>query len=100
MTAAPGVAPVTPGAAPPCPHRDGHNDALSTLRCEAERVYGQAVIDHAQWVTAQGRPPLHGRDAYDLWAHLRDLSDDGCAAMLRAKKVIDIGWRPFRMVKE
>lgn len=100
MTAAPGVAPVTPGAAPSCPHRNGHDNPVSALRCEAERVYSQAVIDHARWLTDQGCPTINGRDAYDLWSHLRDLSDDGYSAMLRAKKVIGIGWRPFQMVKE
>ncbi|HPV80515.1 MAG TPA: hypothetical protein PLK64_12000 [Dermatophilaceae bacterium] len=34
----------------------------------------------------------------DLWAHLRNIRDDGTVAWVLVHKILDLGWRPMGTV--
>ena len=63
-------------------------DSWHLTRCAYLADLRARVEQHA---TAAGVPVLAARD---LWAHMREISDDGEQALRRATTVIDLGWRP------
>jgi hypothetical protein len=63
-------------------------DGWHKSRCAYQAGLRQQVVDHA------ARYDISSVRALDLWAHLRDIGDDGTQAMLRVVKVLDLGWRP------
>lgn len=63
-------------------------DGWHVTRCAYLAGLRQRVEDHA---TKYGVDLVAARD---LFAHLRQVSDDGEQAMRKAMLVLDLGWRP------
>ena len=69
-------------------------DDLRTARATYERALCAELRDHA----ARATQPPSGPQVLDLWAHLRNLRDDGTGAWVLVHKIIDLGWRPMGSV--
>ena len=63
-------------------------DSWHLNRCAYLADLRARVEQHA---TRAGIPAVAARD---LWAHMREISDDGEQALRRVTAVIDLGWRP------
>ena len=66
-------------------------DDLRTARAAYERQLCAELKDHAARVVQPPSAP----QVLDLWAHLRNLRDDGTGAWVLVHKIIDLGWRPM-----
>ena len=74
-----------------CGHCKGqHLSDLEAARC----AHAHAIV--ADLLAAAGRlddaPSVV--QVRDLWSHARDLRDDGAAAAIWVRKVLELGWRP------
>lgn len=67
---------------------------LRTARAAYERQLCVELKDHA----ARSAQPPTAPQVLDLWAHLRNLRDDGTGAWVLVHKIIDLGWRPMGSV--
>lgn len=63
-------------------------DAWHVSRCAYQADLRQRLTERATERGVEAQPAL------DLWAHLRNIGDDGTLALERALTVIDLGWRP------
>jgi hypothetical protein len=63
-------------------------DSWHLSRCAYLRDLRSRVEERA---AAAGVSPVAARD---LFAHMRDISDDGEQALRRVVTVLDLGWRP------
>ena len=66
-------------------------EELRTARAAYERQLAAELKEHA----AHSVQPPTGAQVLDLWAHLRNIRDDGAVAWVLAHKILDIGWRPM-----
>lgn len=72
-----------------CPTCGNHSvDSWHLTRCAYLADIRFRVVEHA---AKAGIPAVEARD---LWAHMREISDDGEQAFRRVMAVIDLGWRP------
>lgn len=69
-------------------------EELRTARAAYERQLAAELKEHA----ARSVQPPTGAQVLDLWAHLRNIRDDGTAAWVLIHKILDIGWRPMGTV--
>ena len=67
---------------------------LRSARAAYERQLCAELREHA----ARSVNPPTGPQTLDLWAHLRNLRDDGTGAWVLVHKIIDLGWRPMGSV--
>ena len=67
---------------------------LRSARAEYERRLCSELREHA----ARSTQPPTGPQVLDLWAHLRNMRDDGTGAWVLVHKIIDSGWRPMGSV--
>ena len=69
-------------------------DDLRTARATYER---QLCAELREYAARSVHPPT-GPQVLDMWAHLRNLRDDGTGAWVLAHKILDMGWRPMGSV--
>ena len=69
-------------------------DDLRTARATYERHLCAELRQHA----AHSTQPPTGPQVLDLWAHLRNMRDDGTHAWVLVHKILDLGWRPMGSV--
>lgn len=69
-------------------------DDLRTARATYERQLCAELREHA----ARSVQPPTGPQVLDLWAHLRNIRDDGTGAWVLVHKILDLGWRPMGSV--
>lgn len=69
-------------------------EELRTARAAYERQLAAELKEHA----ARSVQPPTGAQVLDLWAHLRNIRDDGTVAWVLAHKILDLGWRPMGTV--
>ena len=69
-------------------------DDLRTARATYER---QLCVELRQHAARSTQPPSDSQ-VLDLWAHLRNMRDDGTGAWVMVHKIIDLGWRPMGSV--
>lgn len=67
---------------------------LRTARATYERQLCAELRQHA----ARSTQPPSDSQVLDLWAHLRNIRDDGTGAWVLVHKIIDLGWRPMDSV--
>lgn len=77
---------MTAGRCPTCGNQG--IDSWHLTRCAYLADLRERVEQHA---TKAGISAVAARD---LWAHMREISDDGEQALRRVMAVIDLGWRP------
>ena len=66
-----------------------HSDALATALCTVQAETQRQLLAYAATLD---QPP-HPAHVLDLWAHARTLRDDGRAAAVWVRHVLDLGWR-------
>lgn len=66
---------------------DHQGNAVAVALCNFEDTIKADLVTYA---AARG---IDAVAATDLWAHLREIRDDGSNAYRLARKVIDLGWR-------
>lgn len=72
-----------------CPTCDNTGvDSWHLTRCAYLADIRFRVVEHA------AKAGITAVAARDLWAHMRQISDDGEQALRRTVAVIDLGWRP------
>lgn len=69
-------------------------DDLRTARAAYERQLCAELRQHA----AHSTQPPSDSQVLDLWAHLRNMRDDGTGAWVMVHKILDLGWRPMGTV--
>lgn len=69
-------------------------EELRSARAEYERKLCAELKDHA----ARSPHPPSAPQVLDLWAHLRNMRDDGTGAWVLVHKILDLGWRPMASV--
>jgi hypothetical protein len=67
---------------------DHQDNVVARALCEFEGAIAAELVAHAD------RYGIDAVAARDLWAHLRDINDDGANAYRLARKVMALGWRP------
>ena len=67
---------------------------LRTFRAAYERKLCVELKEHA----SRSPQPPSGAQVLDLWAHLRNMRDDGTGAWVLVHKILDLGWRPMSSV--
>lgn len=69
---------------------DHQDQPLVEARCEYLELLR---ADLTLYAAGLDQPPTNA-ELLDLWAHARQINDDGAAAARWARRVLDLGWRP------
>lgn len=69
---------------------DHQDQDLVAARCEYLELLR---ADLALYAAGLDQPPTRA-EVLDLWAHARQVNDDGTAAARWVRQVLDLGWRP------
>ncbi|MDF1603374.1 hypothetical protein [Nocardioides sp. YIM 152315] len=69
-------------------------DHQGQILAEAQCNFEAAIRDHLiEYARALDQPPP-APQITDLWAHARQMHDDGATAARWVRQVLDLGWRP------